>query len=62
MAGAILPAGVGESSKAIAERLFLSVCAVNNHLGSIYTKLGIGGRGELAAKLASAPPDERQDI
>jgi DNA-binding CsgD family transcriptional regulator len=54
-------AAQGESSKAIAERLFLSVRTVNNHLGSIYTKLGISGRGELAAKLASAPPDERQD-
>jgi DNA-binding CsgD family transcriptional regulator len=54
-------AAQGESSKAIAERLFLSVRTVNNHLGSIYTKLGVTGRGELGSKLASTPPEERQD-
>jgi DNA-binding CsgD family transcriptional regulator len=47
----------GESSRAIAEQLFLSVRTVNNHLGSIYTKLGIRGRSELTARLASADVD-----
>jgi DNA-binding CsgD family transcriptional regulator len=43
----------GESARSIAEKLFLSVRTVNNHLGSVYTKLGISGRSELAARLAS---------
>jgi DNA-binding CsgD family transcriptional regulator len=51
----------GESSKAIAERLFLSVRTVNNHLGSIYTKLGISSRGDLAARLASADVEAGAD-
>jgi DNA-binding CsgD family transcriptional regulator/tetratricopeptide (TPR) repeat protein len=38
----------GASSKDIAERLFLSVRTVDNHLQSIYGKLGIRGRRELA--------------
>lgn len=46
-----LLAADGVSSKAIAERLFLSVRTVNNHLGNIYTKLGVNGRGELGPAL-----------
>ena len=37
-------AAQGESSKAIAARLFLSVRTVNNHLQSVYSKLGVTGR------------------
>ena len=42
----------GVSSKDIADRLFLSVRTVDNHLQSIYGKLGIRGRRELADALA----------
>ena len=44
-------AAQGVSSKAIAERLFLSVRTVNNHLQSVYSKLGVTGRRELASAL-----------
>jgi len=44
-------AAQGESSKAIAARLFLSVRTVNNHLQSVYSKLGVTGRGQLAGVL-----------
>ena len=42
----------GETSKDIADRLFLSVRTVNNHLQSVYSKLGVSGRRELAKALA----------
>ena len=45
----------GASSKEIAERLYLSVRTVNNHLQSAYSKLGIAGRRELATALAEHP-------
>lgn len=38
----------GLSSKAIAAQLHLSVRTVSNHLQSVYTKLGVSGRAELA--------------
>ena len=44
-------AAAGQSSRAIAERLFLSVRTVDNHLGRIYDKLGVSNRVELAAAL-----------
>ena len=54
-------AAQGASSKEIAERLFLSVRTVDNHLQNAYSKLGVGGRRELAGALAEltdspAPP------
>ncbi len=42
----------GLSNREIAQRLFLSPKTVENHLGRVYVKLGIGGRGELAAATA----------
>jgi DNA-binding CsgD family transcriptional regulator len=45
-------AAQGESSKDIADRLYLSVRTVNNHLQSAYAKLGVAGRRQLAAALA----------
>ena len=41
----------GLSSKDIAERLYLSVRTVNNHLQSAYSKLGVSGRDDLARSL-----------
>ena len=45
-------AAQGVSSKEIADRLFLSVRTVNNHLQNVYSKLGVGSRRELAGALA----------
>ena len=44
-------AAAGHSSRTIADRLYLSVRTVDNHLARIYEKLGISGRGELAELL-----------
>ena len=41
----------GESNRDIAAALFLTVKSVEWHLGNTYRKLGIRGRGELAASL-----------
>jgi ATP/maltotriose-dependent transcriptional regulator MalT len=41
----------GHSSRMIAERLYLSVRTVDNHLGHVYEKLGVNGRGALAEVL-----------
>ncbi len=38
----------GLSSRAIAERLYVSVRTVDNHLGRIYTKLGVSSQAEPA--------------
>jgi DNA-binding CsgD family transcriptional regulator len=46
-----LLAGDGLTSPVIAERLYLSVRTVNNHLARIYTKLGVTSRAELSAAL-----------
>jgi DNA-binding CsgD family transcriptional regulator len=44
-------AAEGESNRDIAAALFLTVKSVEWHLGNTYRKLGIRGRGELAASL-----------
>lgn len=44
-------AAAGLSSRAIAERLVLSVRTVDNHLERVYRKLGVRSRGELSAAL-----------
>lgn len=46
----------GTPSKEIAERLYLSVRTVNNHLQNVYTKLGVSSRAELAAALDRIGP------
>ena len=47
-------AAQGESSKVIAARVFLSVRTVTNHLQSVYSKLGVTGRRQLADALEPA--------
>ncbi|HZB41889.1 MAG TPA: AAA family ATPase [Ilumatobacter sp.] len=44
-------AAAGQSSRAIAEGLFLSVRTIDNHLGRVYDKLGVSNRAELASVL-----------
>ena len=48
-----LLAAAGEPSRTIADRLFLSVRTVENHLQNVYTKLGVTNRRELAEALQS---------
>lgn len=45
-------AASGRPTKAIAAELSVSAKTVEGHLGRIYAKLGVGGRAELAARLA----------
>jgi ATP/maltotriose-dependent transcriptional regulator MalT len=47
-------AAAGHSSRAIAERLYLSVRTVDNHLGHVYEKLGVNGRTALAEVLGQS--------
>ena len=47
-------AWAGESSRAISQRLYLSVRTVDNHLASVYRKLGVPGREDLHAVFGSA--------
>ncbi len=44
-------AAAGVPSRAIADKLFLSARTIDNHLHRVYTKLGVNGRGQLAAAL-----------
>ncbi len=46
-----LLAANGLTSRAIAERLYVSKRTVDNHLQRVYTKLGVTGRHQLAARL-----------
>lgn len=46
-----LLAARGMTSREIAERLFISVRSVDNHLSRVYPKLGVAGRSDLAAVL-----------
>ena len=45
-------ASAGRSNREIAQELFVTPKTVENHLGRVYTKLGIGGRRELGAALS----------
>lgn len=47
-----LLAARGQTSREIAERLYLSTRTVDNHLANVYRKLGVSGRDELPAALA----------
>jgi len=51
----VMLAAKGLASKDIAERLFLSVRTVSNHLQHAYTKLGVRSRAGLAEAVACTP-------
>lgn len=50
-----LLAARGLTSRDIADRLYLSVRSVDNHLSRVYTKLGVAGRSELHDVVGPAP-------
>ena len=50
-------AAAGLSSDAIAQRLFLSVRTVDNHIQHVYQKLGIASRRELPEALGMRDPE-----
>jgi DNA-binding CsgD family transcriptional regulator len=51
-------AAAGRSSRVIAERLYLSVRTVDNHLSRIYDKLGVSRRVDLASALEVRQPED----
>src|SRR4051812_2323490 len=51
-------AAEGLSNREIAQRQFVTVKAVEWHLGNVYRKLDIGSREELAEALAPGPLDK----
>lgn len=53
-----LDAASGLTSPTIAEKRFISVRTVDNHLSSVYRKLGVGGREELAEVFAHRSRNE----
>ena len=53
-------AAAGQSSRVIAERLYLSVRTIDNHLGRIYDKLGVSNRADLATALDRNPRTSTQ--
>jgi DNA-binding CsgD family transcriptional regulator len=53
-----LDAATGLTSPQIAEQRFISVRTVDNHLGSVYRKLGLDGRAELAGTFRSVVKPE----
>lgn len=50
-----LLAAAGRSNKDIAAELSLSVRTVESYLSNAYEKLGVQGRGQLAAAFGTAP-------
>ncbi len=50
-------AAAGHPSRVIAERLYVSVRTVDNHLSRVYDKLGVSSRVELAAALDLQQPE-----
>ena len=51
----------GLSNREVAEALFVTVKAVEAHLGKVYRKLEISSRRQLADALAGVPPEPRSD-
>lgn len=49
-------AAAGDGNRAIAEALFVTVRTVEMHLTSVYKKLNVGGRADLAAVLSRRDP------
>ena len=47
--------GQGRTNREIATRLFLSEKTIESHLSKAFTKLGVGSRAALAARVAGAP-------
>ncbi|MCA2219767.1 helix-turn-helix transcriptional regulator [Nonomuraea aurantiaca] len=52
----------GLPSRAVADRLGLSLRTVNNHLGRVYAKLGVSGRDALAQVLGQPEGEESQEL
>jgi DNA-binding CsgD family transcriptional regulator len=48
----------GESPKAIARRVGLSLWTVREHVQRLYRRLGVSGRDELMARFVAGPPQQ----